>query len=343
MDTPRTYVGIDVAKAKLDVASHPPGLTDTLRNTEDGIAALGGAVESVAPVLIVVEATGGYELPLVRVLVEAALPVIVVNPRQVRDFAKATGQLAKTDAIDAQVLALFAARVQPTLRPHPTPATQELAALLARRRQLVEMLTAEKHRLGQAPAAVRPGIQAHLDWLMQQLTTLDHDLTTRIRQSPLWKEQEDLLQSVPGVGPVMSRTVLADLPELGTLTRRQIAALVGVAPLNRDSGMWRGARTCWGGRAHRPVHGHLGGNPVQSGHSTHVSSSVCSRKKTQGRLGRVYAQAVDDSERDAQTSNEVARTSSSNFLTSRQLLTKEGNSSLSTLPLYPLKSWEIHF
>ncbi len=249
MDTPRTYVGIDVAKAKLDVASYPPGLTTTVRNTEDGMAALVGTVHSVAPALIVVEATGGYELPLVRALVEAALPVIVVNPRQVRDFAKATGQLAKTDAMDAQVLALFAARVQPTLRLHPTPATQELAALLARRRQLVEMLTAEKHRRSRAPAAIRPGIQAHLDWLTQQVTTLDEDLTTRIRQSPLWKEQEDLLQSVPGVGPVLSRTVVADLPELGTLTRRHIAALVGVAPLNRDSGAWRGARTCWGGRA----------------------------------------------------------------------------------------------
>ncbi len=249
MDTPRTYVGIDVAKATLDVASYPPSLTATVGNTEDGIADLVGVVQTAAPALIVVEATGGYELALVRALVEATLPVIVVNPRQVRDFAKATGQLAKTDALDAQVLALFAARVQPSLRPHPTPATQELAARLARRRQLVEMVTAEKHRLGKAPATVRPGIQAHLDWLTQQLTTLDQDLTAIIRQSPLWKEQEDLLQSVPGVGPVMSRTVLADLPELGTLTRRQIAALVGVAPLNRDSGTWRGARTCWGGRA----------------------------------------------------------------------------------------------
>ncbi len=249
MEPRQTYVGIDVAKAKLDVASYPPGVPATQRNTEDGIAAVVRAVHALAPALIVLEATGGYELPLVRALVEAALPVIVVNPRQVRDFAKATGQLAKTDTIDAQVLAVFAARVQPTLRPQPSPATHELAALLARRRQLVEMVTAEKHRLGHAPPAIRAGIQAHLEWLTQQLTTLDEELTQRIRQSPLWKEQEDVLQSVPGVGPVMSRTMLADLPELGTLTRRQIAALVGVAPLNRDSGTWRGARTCWGGRA----------------------------------------------------------------------------------------------
>lgn len=249
MDTSHTYVGLDVAKAKLDVASYPAGLTGTYPNKEDGISALLATLQRVAPVLIVVEATGGYELPVVRALLEATLPVIVVNPRQVRDFAKATGQLAKTDAIDAEVLALFAARVQPTLRPYPPPATQELAALLARRRQLVDMVTAEKHRLGPAPAAVRPGIHTHVAWLTQQITTLDRDLTTKIRQSPVWKEQDDLLQSVPGVGPVMSRTVLADLPELGTLTRRQIAALVGVAPLNRDSGTWRGVRTCWGGRA----------------------------------------------------------------------------------------------
>ena len=249
MNTTQPYVGIDVAKAKLDVASYPPGLAATHPNTEDGVSALVATMKPLVPALIVVEATGGYELAVVRALVEAALPVIVVNPRQIRDFAKATGQLAKTDALDAQVLALFAARVQPTLRPHPTPATQELAALLARRRQLVEMLTAEKHRRGNAPAAILPGIHAHVKWLTQQLTTLDHNLTTKIRQSPLWKEQEDVLQSVPGVGPVMSRTVLADLPELGTLTRRQIAALVGVAPLNRDSGTWQGARTCWGGRA----------------------------------------------------------------------------------------------
>ena len=249
MTATRTYVGIDVAKAKLDVASEPPGVTTTTPNTEAGIQALVPQVQALAPDRIVVEATGGYELPVVRALVEAALPVIVVNPRQVRDFAKATGQLAKTDTLDAQVLALFAARVQPPVRPQPTAATIALTALLARRRQVIEMLTAERHRLGKASADVRPGIQAHITWLTQQVTSLDDDLTTRIRQSPVWQEQVDLLQSVPGVGPVMSRTLVAQLPELGTLTRRQIAALVGVAPLNRDSGTFRGPRTCWGGRA----------------------------------------------------------------------------------------------
>lgn len=249
MNTPRIYVGIDVAKAKLDGASEPPGWTLTTPNTEAGIQALVAQVQALAPDRIVVEATGGYELPVVRALVAADLPAIVVNPRQVRDFAKATGQLAKTDTLDARVLALFAARVQPPVRPQPDAATTALAAVLARRRQVVEMLTAERHRLGKAPADVRPGIQAHIAWLTQQVTTLDDDLTMRIRHSPVWQEQVDLLQSVPGVGPVLSRTLLAQLAELGTLTRRQIAALVGVAPLNRDSGTLRGPRTCWGGRA----------------------------------------------------------------------------------------------
>lgn len=249
MTTARTYVGIDVAKAKLDVASEPPGLTTTLPNTEEGFRALVAQVQALPPARIVVEATGGYELPVVRALVEASLPVIVVNPRQVRDFAKALGQLAKTDTLDAQVLALFAARVQPSVRPQPDAATTALAAVLARRRQVIAMLTAERHRLGKASADIRPGIQAHITWLTQQLTTLDDDLTTHIRHSPVWQEQTDLLQSVPGVGPVLSRTLVAELSELGTLTRRQIAALVGVAPFNRDSGTVRGPRTCWGGRA----------------------------------------------------------------------------------------------
>lgn len=249
MTATRTYVGIDVSKAKLDVASEPPGLTTTTPNTEAGLQALVPHVQALAPDRIVVEATGGYELPVVRALVAARLPVIVVNPRQVRAFAKAVGQLAKTDALDAHVLALFAARVRPPVRSQPDAATTALAAVLARRRQVVEMLTAERQRLSKAAPALRPGIQAHITWLNQQLTTLDADLTRRIRQSPVWQEQVDLLQSVPGIGPVVSRTLVAQLRELGTLTRRQIAALVGVAPLNRDSGTLRGPRTCWGGRA----------------------------------------------------------------------------------------------
>jgi transposase len=196
-----------------------------------------------------VEATGGLERALLRALVDAALPVIAVNPRQVRDFAKATGQLAKTDALDAAVLARFAAVIQPPERALPDPQTQELAAVLARRRQVLAMQRAEQNRLDRAPARVRKRIEAHLRWLSTELARLDADLDDMIAQSPVWREREDLLQSVPGIGPVMSRTVLAELPELGLLNRKQVAALVGVAPFNRDSGRLRGHRTIWGGRA----------------------------------------------------------------------------------------------
>ncbi len=242
-------VGIDVAKAKLDVALSPTDTIFTVANTEEGLRPLVTQLQRVKPTRIVVEATGGYEQLVVRLLVDVGLPIIVVNPRQVRAFAKATGQLAKTDAIDARLLALFAARVQPALRAQPDQPTMALAAVLARRRQLVAMITDEKHRRSQATPPIRKHIQTHLTWLERQLAALDTTFTTTIRQSPVWQEHEDLLQSVPGVGPVMSRTLLADLPELGTLSRQQIAALVGIAPFNQDSGTRRGRRTCWGGRA----------------------------------------------------------------------------------------------
>ena len=227
MQTPSVVVGIDVAKAYLDVAVRPAG--ESLRVPYD--------------------ATGGLERPLLRALVDAALPVIVVNPRQVRDFAKATGQLAKTDALDAQVLARFAEVIQPEVRALPDPQTEELAAVLARRRQVLAMQHAEYNRLDRAPARVQQRIEAHLRWLHAELARLDEDIDDRIQQSPVWRERENLLRSVPGIGPVMSRTVLAELPELGLLNRKQIAALVGVAPFNRDSGRLRGQRTIWGGRA----------------------------------------------------------------------------------------------
>jgi transposase len=178
------------------------------------------------------------------------VPIVVVNPRQVRDFAKATGHLAKTDTLDAQVLAQFAEAVRPTPRPLPDVQTQELAARLTRRRQLVEMLVAEKTRRGQASSPIQKQIQVHLTWLERRLRALDEELATAIRSSPLWREKDELLQSIPGVGPVLATTVLASLPELGILSRQQIAALVGVAPLNRDSVTIRGKRTIWGGRAH---------------------------------------------------------------------------------------------
>jgi len=199
--------------------------------------------------LIVLEATGGIERQLVRALVSAELPVVVVNPRQVRDFAKASGQLAKTDAIDAMVLARFAEAIRPTVRPLPDESLLELRALIARRRQLTEMIVAERNRLTAASKSVRKRINTHIRWLEAELGRADKDLDQSIRQSPIWKENEDLLRSVPGIGPVISRTLLAELPELGQLNRKQIAALVGIAPLNRDSGTLRGRRTIWGGRA----------------------------------------------------------------------------------------------
>lgn len=249
MELTPSCVGIDVAKAKRDVALSPTEPIVPVDNTEAGLQPLLTQLHRVRPTRIVVEATGGYEQLVVRLLVDAGLPIIVVNPRQVRAFAKATGQLAKTDAIDARLLALFAARVPPALRAQPDQATAALAALLARRRQLVAMITDEKHRRHLATPPIRQSIQKHLGWLERQLATLDTEFTTTIRQSPVWQEHEDLLQSVPGVGPVLSRTLLADLPELGTLSRRPIAALVGIAPFNQDSGTRRGHRTCWGGRA----------------------------------------------------------------------------------------------
>ena len=244
-----TFIGIDVAKAQLDVAVRPTGERWTVPQTEAGVADLVARLQPLAPTLIVLEATGGLERLASAALAAAGLPVAVVNPRQVRDFAKATGRLAKTDRLDAQVLAHFAEAVRPQPRPVPEEQAQLLSAQLARRRQLVEMLTAEKNRLGTAPRPVRQRIQTHIAWLEQELRAVEDDLSTTLRASPVWREQDDLLRSVPGVGPVVSLTLLAELPELGTLNRKQIAALVGVAPLNRDSGTLRGRRTVWGGRA----------------------------------------------------------------------------------------------
>lgn len=243
------FIGIDVARDTLEVASRPAGEAWRVANDTTGIAALVARVRSLGPSLIVLEATGGLELPVVAALGSAGLPAVAVNPRQVRDFAKAIGKLAKTDAIDAQVLAHFADGVRPAVRPLPSAATQALGALVTRRRQLVEMLTAEENRHHTAPPAIRTDIQAHIAWLRKRLHGVDHELRQAVRSSPLWREQEDLLRSVPGIGPVVSVTLLADLPELGTVDRKQITALAGLAPLNRDSGTMRGKRTIWGGRA----------------------------------------------------------------------------------------------
>lgn len=242
-------IGIDICKARLDLAVHPTGQRQSFCNDKSGIKALLKRAAEINPQLIVLEATGGLERPVARALAGAELPVVVVNPRQVRDFAKATGQLAKTDAIDAWVLARFGQAVKPVLRPLPDETTLELRALTARRRQIIEMIVAEKNRLATASRAVAKRIAAHIGWLEEELHRADKDLDGRIRQSPIWQENQDLLKSVPGVGSVTCRTLLAELPELGRLDRKQICALVGVAPFNRDSGTLKGRRAIWGGRA----------------------------------------------------------------------------------------------
>jgi transposase len=244
-----SFIGIDVAKAQLEFACLPSGETGRVRNDETGVLELVTRCGALRPTLVVCEATGGYEAPLVAALATARLPVVIANPRQVRDFAKATGQLAKTDAIDARVLALFAERVRPEPRPLPDDAVTALEALLTRRRQLVEMLTAEKNRLLLARGPVRRDLQQHIRFLERRLREVDDDLHTAVKASPVWRVKDDLLQSVPGVGRVVSLTLLAQLPELGRLSHKEIAALVGVAPLNRDSGTVRGKRLVYGGRA----------------------------------------------------------------------------------------------
>lgn len=247
--TAPAFVGIDVAKAELVIAICPSGERWTVPNDPAGIQALIERMGEHAPTLVVLEATGGYERAPVAALAAARLPVVVANPRQVRDFARATGQLAKTDRIDAAILALFAERVRPAPRVLPDDAAQALDALLTRRRQLLEMLIAERNRLEHAGPPVRRGITQHIRWLERQLHDVDHDLDSTIQSSPLWRAKDNLLRSAPGVGPILSRTLIGELPELGTLPRKQIAALVGVAPLARDSGTLTHKRLVWGGRA----------------------------------------------------------------------------------------------
>ena len=250
MEEEGTYVGVDVAKARLDVSVRPSGDKWNVPRDEEGVRQLVSRLKTLKPVMVLLEASGGLELPLVAALAAEAVPVAVVNPRQVRDFAKATGKLAKTDALDAAVLAHFAEVVRPPVRPLRDHETQALSSLVARRHQVMTMLVSEKNRLGSdAATAVRTRIEAHIAWLQRELDDLDKDLRQTLRQSPVWRDKDDLLRTLPGVGEQISVTLLAHLPELGTLDRRQIAALVGVAPFNRDSGTVRGKRTVWGGRA----------------------------------------------------------------------------------------------
>jgi transposase len=243
------FIGIDVSKEKLDVAVRPTGEFMSFSNNEDGISCGVDFVNSFSPSLVVLEATGGLETAAVGMLADKGLPVVVINPRQVRDFAKATGKLAKTDAIDAHLIARFGEAVRPELRLLKDQEAQKLTALITRRRQIVEMITAEKNRLNAAPKWTSKDIQTNISWLEKCLKKVDKDLKNLLKKSPVWREKDEILQSTPGVGPVLSMTLLSGLPELGNLNRKEIAALVGVAPLNRDSGLFRGKRMIWGGRA----------------------------------------------------------------------------------------------
>lgn len=244
------YIGVDVSKDQLDVKSLPSNETQQFSNDDDGIRQLIAWAKKTPPSMIVFESTGGLEMLAVSSLLENNLPVVIINPRQIRDFAKATGRLAKTDAIDADTIACFARDIRPPIRPIKDEHTQRLSALNARRRQLVDMLVAEKNRLYTAAKANKKSILAHIRWLERSLADINKDIDKTIKKSPRWREDDKILQSFRGVGPVVSATLLCDLPELGTLNRKKIASLVGVAPMNCDSGRFRGKRRIVGGRAH---------------------------------------------------------------------------------------------
>jgi len=247
MKTPH-HVGIDVAKDSMEITVHENQEKWSFTNDETGIAKLITRMKKLGPSLIVMEATGGYEVTVAAELQSMGFPVAVVNPRHVRDFARSVGILAKTDALDAKVIARYAATVKPEPRSLPAEETRRLGVIMMRRRQIVAMRTAEKNRLHQADAAVGKRIKAHITWLEQELDDINKDLKQKIESSPEWKEKNDILQSVPGVGQNLAMTILSDFPELGQLNRKQAAALSGVAPFNRDSGAMRGKRSIWGGR-----------------------------------------------------------------------------------------------
>jgi transposase len=246
----QSFVGIDVAKDRLDVHVRPSGEAFSVARDGDGLAALVGRLERLAARLVVLEATGGFEIAVAAAVAGAGLPLAVVNPRQIRDFARATGRLAKTDALDAEAIALFAERIRPEPRPVADTQARALAELVARRRQVVEMIVAESNRRRQARAKrLQKRLDAHLAWLQKELSQIERDLDDAVRGSPAWRANENLLTSVPGIGNATARTLIAEVPELGQLDRRKIAALIGLAPFNRDSGTRRGRRTIWGGRA----------------------------------------------------------------------------------------------
>jgi transposase len=287
------YVGVDVSKEQLDVNLLPSNETKQFSNDDAGINTLIKLLKRIDPALIVFESTGGFEMPTVSSLIENHLPVVVVNPRQVRDFAKATGRLAKTDSIDAATIARFARDIHPEVRPLKDEHTQLISALNARRRQIVDMLVAEKNRLYTAPKPNKKSIQKHIQWLERSLEDINKDIDKTIKKSPTWRENDKILQSFNGVGPVVSATLLCDLPELGTLNRKKIATLVGVAPLNCDSGRFRGRRRIKGGRAnvrrklymaavaslrHNPVIKDFYDRLVDAGKPPKLALTACMRK-----------------------------------------------------------------
>jgi transposase len=244
-----TFIGIDVSKAHLDIAVHASSQVWRVANSDPGIAGLVTQLQALAPTLIVLEASGGFELVLVAEFAATHLPVVITNPRRLRNFARATGRLAKTDKLDAQMLAQFAAALRPEIRPLPTEHEEHLTALVTRRRQIVDMLTVEQNRLHTVRAPLRSDIEEHLQWLREKLTKLDQEIDDFIHGSPLWSDKDALLQSVPGIGPVTASTMVALLPELGQLNRQEIAALVGLAPIAKESGKKQGKRHIFGGRA----------------------------------------------------------------------------------------------
>jgi transposase len=287
------FVGIDVSKDHLDVHVRPDDRQQRFRYDNDGLAALVKMQIELSPNRIVIEATGGYEQAVVATLAAHELPVVVVNARRVRDFARATGHLAKTDRLDAAVLSDFGEKLRPQLRALPDEGREELKALLVRRRQLVDMITAEKNRQATASKRIRRHIQTHIDWLQKRLSEIDHDLAGTIQKSPMWKAKDDILQSTPGIGPTTSTTMLAALPELGSLNRHTIAALVGVAPMNKDSGKLRGRRVIQAGRhsvrtvlfmatlvatKHNPVIGAFYQRLLAAGKPKMVAITACMRK-----------------------------------------------------------------
>jgi transposase len=285
MREPNVFVGIDVSKAQLDVALRPTTDCWQVNNDESGIAGLVERLRTVQPTLVVLEATGGLEVPVTGALAEAGLPGVVVNPRHARDFAKATGRLAKTDTRDARGLAHFAEAVRPTPRPLPEAQAQALSAGLTRRRQLVQMRTAERRRLQSAPQQIRADIQAHITWLTRRLARADAEVAAAIHASPLGRAKDEIRQSTPGVGPILSRTLVAEGPELGVLNRQEIAALIGVAPLNRARGTVRGKRAVWGGRAH--VRAVLSMSPLAAVRHNPVLKAFYARLRAVGKAPKV--------------------------------------------------------